>query len=197
MIRIERLQGERLRQEIPSLAELRIEIFRAFPYLYEGSLDYEKKYLERYIKSSRCAVIAAYDTDKNNQMIGAATALPLAEEMPEIQKPFLKMGMKLSEVYYFGESVLRSEYRGQGLGHQFFDEREKVALEDPHTRWTSFCAVVRSNHPLMPKDYRPLDEFWKKRGYTKHSEMTTQLSWQDLDQTKETAKEMIFWLKAW
>lgn len=197
MIRIERLQGERLRQEIPSLAELRIEIFRAFPYLYEGSLDYEKKYLERYIKSSRCAVIAAYDTDKNNQMIGAATALPLAEEMPEIQKPFLKMGMKLSEVYYFGESVLRPEYRGQGLGHQFFDEREKVALEDTHTRWTSFCAVVRKDHPLMPKDYRPLDEFWKKRGYMKQPEMTTQLSWQDLDQSKETVKDMIFWLKAW
>ena len=42
MIQIERLQGERLRAEIPSLAKLRIEIFRAFPYLYEGSLDYEK-----------------------------------------------------------------------------------------------------------------------------------------------------------
>lgn len=197
MIRIERLQGERLRQEIPSLAALRIEIFRAFPYLYEGSLDYEKKYLERYINSPRCAVIAAYDTDKNNQMIGAATALPLSEEMAEIQNPFLKKGMKLSEVYYFGESVLKPEYRGQGIGHKFFDEREKVALEDSQTKFTSFCAVVRKDHPLTPEGYRPLDEFWKKRGYAKHSEMTTHLSWQDLDQSTETSKEMIFWLKAW
>ena len=194
MIRIERLQGERLRAEIPSLAKLRIEIFRAFPYLYEGSLDYEKKYLERYIKSQRCAVIAAFD---NQQMVGAATALPLSEEMPEIQNPFLKKGIKLSDVYYFGESVLRPEYRGRGIGHQFFDEREKVALEDPHTKFTSFCAVVRKDHPLMPAGYRPLDEFWNKRGYVKHPEMATHLSWQDLNEAKETTKEMIFWLKAW
>jgi len=41
-IRIERRSGPALLPYIPELARLRIEVFRDFPYLYDGSLDYEK-----------------------------------------------------------------------------------------------------------------------------------------------------------
>ena len=34
------------------LAALRIEVFRDFPYLYEGSLEYEKEYLNTYSQSA-------------------------------------------------------------------------------------------------------------------------------------------------
>ena len=42
-IRIERWSGAALEQYIPDLARLRIEVFRDFPYLYDGDYDYEKK----------------------------------------------------------------------------------------------------------------------------------------------------------
>lgn len=34
--------GAEVESLLQDLAELRIEVFRSFPYLYEGSLDYEK-----------------------------------------------------------------------------------------------------------------------------------------------------------
>ena len=38
--------GEEIIPFIPQLAELRIEIFRDFPYLYDGTLAYENEYLK-------------------------------------------------------------------------------------------------------------------------------------------------------
>jgi hypothetical protein len=42
-IRIERWSGSALQQYITELARLRIEVFRDFPYLYDGDYGYEKK----------------------------------------------------------------------------------------------------------------------------------------------------------
>lgn len=194
-LRVRRLQGASLLEALPDLARLRIEVFRDFPYLYEGSFEYEKKYLEIYTRSSECAVIAVYDQET---MIGAATALPLKDENPYIQEPFLKAGMDPSQIFYFGESVLKKDYRGQGVGHLFFDEREKVARESGKYKITCFCAVQRPNdHPLRPTEYRPLDEFWKKRGYRKEPLLQALFRWQDINENVETEKPMVYWLKEW
>ena len=50
MLRLERLSGDKLNQYIPELAELRIRVFRDFPYLYDGDLTYEEKYLQTYFQ---------------------------------------------------------------------------------------------------------------------------------------------------
>ena len=42
MIEIVPLTGNNLESALLPLAELRIRVFRDWPYLYEGSLDYEK-----------------------------------------------------------------------------------------------------------------------------------------------------------
>jgi hypothetical protein len=56
---------------------------------------------------------------------------------------------------------------------------------------------VRPNdHPLRPKDYRPLDAFWTKRGYAKVENLTTTFAWKEIDQASETPKLMQFWMKA-
>lgn len=42
-ISTEILTGGRLDQGLDPVARLRIEVFRAYPYLYDGSLDYEQR----------------------------------------------------------------------------------------------------------------------------------------------------------
>ena len=46
MIRVERLQGEALRGALADVARLRIEVFRTWPYLYDGDMAYEEDYLQ-------------------------------------------------------------------------------------------------------------------------------------------------------
>jgi hypothetical protein len=74
-VRVERLTGERLKALLPDLARLRITVFRAFPYLYDGSLDYEERYLQTYAQAEDSVVVGAFDGD---MAIGASIGLPLA-----------------------------------------------------------------------------------------------------------------------
>lgn len=192
-LRFQHFEGAAIRSVFEPLARLRIAVFRDFPYLYEGSLEYELDYLSTYAASGRSLLFAVFDGE---QMVGATTCIPLADETAEVQAPFLTAGIPFSEVFYFGESVLLPEYRGLGLGHRFFDEREAHAARFGMFRITSFCAVERpDDHPLRPKGYRPLHEFWGKRGYRKESGLKARFSWPDLGDKMESAKTMVYWTR--
>ncbi len=191
-LRVETLDGEKIRGALGPLAELRIRVFREFPYLYEGSLEYEKSYLEHYARSPRSRVVLVLDGER---VVGASTVIPLADAQADMQEPFTRAGLDLSDIDYLGESVLLREYRGRGFGVRFFELREAHAREHG-LRVCAFCAVERpAEHPLRPKDYVPNDAFWAKRGYEKAPEYRTTLSWLDLGEKEQTAKPMTFWLK--
>ncbi len=175
------------------LAQLRIAVFKAFPYLYEGSIDYEKEYLKVYAESENAFLFAVYDGTK---MVGATTCIPLINETYEVQEPFLNAGIELESVFYFGESILLPDYRGLGLGHRFFDEREAHARSFDACKITCFCSVIRpENHPLRPLDYQPLDKFWTKRGYNKDTSLKSTFEWLDIGEIQPTQKEMVYWTK--
>ncbi len=176
------------------VARLRIQVFREFPYLYDGDLDYERRYLEHYQQTAGSVLVLALD---QQQVVGAATALPMVDADAAFQAPFVDHGRDPGQIYYFGESVLLPDYRGQGAGHRFFDERERAA-RDQGFATTAFCAVVRpEDHPARPADYRPLDDFWRKRGYRSYPELRCSFPWRDPGADRDTAKTMQFWLQEW
>lgn len=193
-VHVERVTGARRHEVLPVLARLRIEVFRDFPYLYDGSLAYEETYLAQFARSDRAVIVVASD---GAEIVGAATGAPMAEHAPEFAEPFRARGHDVERIFYFGESVLRSSYRGQGIGHAFFDEREAGAKALGGFTHCAFCAVVRpQDHPLRPKDYRPLDEFWTKRGYRKIDGLVAQYSWKDINRAEADEKPMQFWIRA-
>lgn len=184
--------GPALEPYIRDLADLRITVFREFPYLYDGSFDYEEKYLKTYLRSQKSIVVLVFDGKK---VVGASTGIPMAEESDEFKRPFINYGIDPATVFYCGESILRKEYRGSGVYRTFFDEREKQA-QKLGLEYSAFCAVRRSeNHPLRPDNYSPLDPIWEKYGYEKKPELQTTYRWKDVDEENETNKTMIFWLK--
>lgn len=186
-------QGTDIQKVISDLANLRITVFREFPYLYNGSLEYEFEYLQTYIKAPKSFLFAVY---KNDKMVGATTCIPLLNETFEVQEPFIKASMNLDKIFYFGESILLPEFRGLGLGNRFFDEREAHSKSFGSYKSTCFCAVKRDeNHPLKPANYQPLDQFWLKRGYKKSENLESKFHWQDIDEAKESPKTMIYWTK--
>ena len=191
-IHIERWSGQKLKKFIPPLARLRIEIFRDFPYLYDGDFDYEEKYLQTYINCPESIIVIAFDDEK---VIGASTGIPMKFETEEVSKPFFENGYNPDQVFYCGESVLNKQYRGLGIGVRFFEEREAHSNQLGGFKHICFCCVERPlDHPRRPTDYVPLDVFWNKRGYFKHPELKTSYPWKDLDDTEECAKPMTFWL---
>lgn len=186
--------GAAIETVFDDLAALRIAVFHDYPYLYEGNVEYERAYLKTYFQSERSFLFAVYD---GNRMVGATTCIPLKDETAEVRQPFEDAGFDVASVFYFGESILLPDYRGLGLGHRFFDEREAHARHFGNYTMSCFCSVDRGdNHPLKPEDYRPNDAFWIKRGYRKESSLQSTMEWPDTGESVSSSKTMIFWIKS-
>jgi GNAT superfamily N-acetyltransferase len=189
---VERLRGTQIGPWLESLAELRMRVFREYPYLYDGTRSAEASYLERYAACDESTLVLAR---RDKQVVGASTAMPLSAESDAFRAPFEAQGLRCEEYYYLAESVLLPDYRGLGLGHRFFDAREASARELGYEKAT-FCAVVRSTtHPSRPKHARDLGAFWRKRGYTTRPELVAELPWREVGAESETSHLLMFWTR--
>lgn len=192
-LQVARYSGADIEPLIPELARLRIQVFREYPYLYEGSLSYEEQYLQTYSAAAESLFVVVRD---GGRVVGVSTGVPMEEADEAFQQPFREAGYDLETIFYFGESVLHPDYRGRGMGRRFFEERERYARALGRFTRTTFCAVERpADHPRRPAAYRPLDPFWEGMGYEKHPELRAWYAWQDLDEAEESPKPMVFWVK--
>ncbi|WP_447761914.1 GNAT family N-acetyltransferase [Sphingopyxis panaciterrae] len=182
--------GAGLAEVIPALARLRIAVFRDFPYLYDGDAAYETDYLADFASADGAVIVVARD---GAQIVGAATAAPLAAQDAAWQAPLAAAGFDVARTYYFGESVLLEGFRGQGVGHAFFDHREAQARACDATH-AAFCSVIRAeDHPRRPAGYRPLDAFWRGRGYAPLPGVTAQFDWKTVD--GEESHQLLYWAR--
>lgn len=193
LVNIRPLSGPDLEAALPVLARLRIEVFRAFPYLYEGSLAYEENYLRKFARA-RDAFIVAAETD-DGEIVGCATGSGMDDQHGEFALPLKTAGFDLPSTFYFGESVLLPDYRGRGIGHAFFDAREAHAIAHGYRR-ACFCAVERPvNHPKRPAAYSPLDRFWLGRGYEKLPGVLAHFTWPETAGGPEIDHPMAYWMR--
>ena len=184
------LSGSELDAALDDIAQLRITVFRDWPYLYDGSLAYERDYLSVYQESEASVVVGAFD---GTRLVGASTGTPMSDHSDDFGAAFEALDYDLARYFYCAESVLLSDYRGHGIGHRFFDHREDHARELGY-KSICFCGVQRpEDHPLRPADHRPLDPFWRKRGFVPMAGVVASFRWKDVDQSEETTKCLQFW----
>lgn len=184
--------GDEILAATDDLARLRMTVFAEWPYLYDGDPAYEADYLREFVKADQAVLVAACDGPR---IVGAATAWPLAAQDADFCAPFAARGLDPSRLFYFGESVLLAGYRGQGIGHAFFDHREAQARACG-AEAACFAAVIRApDHPARPEGYVPLDGFWGRRGYAPVEKLVTQIAWKDHGEPDESAKPLQVWLR--
>ncbi|MCA1338109.1 GNAT family N-acetyltransferase [Pseudooceanicola marinus] len=191
-MRVEVLTGEALEAALDDVARLRIEVFRAWPYLYDGDLAYERRYLTEY-QADSAVVVAAIDAGR---IVGVATGMAMEAHADDFSAAFADRPEPLNQIFYCAESVLLPDYRGRGLGHAFFDAREAHA-RSLGRRYSAFCGVQRpEDHPARPAGYRPLDGFWRKRGYEPLPGVVAHFRWKDIGDDAQTSHPLQFWMKS-
>lgn len=191
-LEVVRLKGQHLNAAIEDLARLRFTVFREYPYLYDGNMEYEKKYLDTYVQCKESVLIAVKDKD---EIVGVSTAIPLEFETTDCKRPFIEHRLPVNEIFYFGESVLLPQYRQRGVYRHFFNHREAAAKEYG-SKIAAFCAVVRDEKDSRrPQNYTALDSVWQHFGYEKHPELLTQYKWKEIGSSEQTFKSMVFWMK--
>lgn len=191
-IDVRALTGAALDAALEDVALLRIAVFRDWPYLYDGDLDYERRYLAAY-RAPGALLVGAFD---GARLVGASTGTPMTDHAAEFAAPFAGVAVPLDRIFYGGESVLLAEYRGRGIGHRFFDLREDHARRRGATH-VAFCSVIRPpDHPARHADDRGHDAFWHKRGYAPLPGVIARFGWKDIGDTAETEKPLQFWMRA-
>ncbi len=192
-INIQSFKGNALKPYLPSIAKVRQEVYREYPYLHEVDLEQEKSYLEEHLDTEEAIAVLVFD---GSAIVGVSTGTPLENEPENIQAPFIKEGLDICSFYYFGKSFLLKPYRGRGFGHHFFDLREYHAQNLGSYHHICFSSIARQEKPQnLPKEYMSLNSFWQKRGYVQHPEMHYKLSWKDISDSTPSEKPMVIWTK--
>lgn len=167
-----------------------MEVFREYPYLYEGDLGYERKYLGRYARNPDSLLIMINDEDG---LVGVCTGVPLLEESQVFRKLFAEE--ELHEVYYIGEVMVRADCRGKGIGTKLL-ATALLAIDAEKYKTICLAAVDRGkDHPLRPGQYTPPDSLWRKFGFEKYENLVVPFTWKDIGDKAETEKPMVVWIK--
>ncbi len=185
--------GAAIAEAHAAFQSLHVAVFRDWPYLYAGNPG-ARPYIASYADCPRAALFLA---SQAGVPIGAATCLPLADETPNVQAPFVQRGWDPRRFFYFGEGIVLAEWRGKGVGVRFFELRESHARAVSTAEYAVFCSVRRpADHPLRPAEPHTNDAFWRRRGYVPLPGVSCIMTWPDIGEQDATAHTLDFWIKS-
>ncbi len=192
-IQVRTFTGAAIAQATGAFQALHVEVFRDWPYLYDGD-PAAQPYIADYVAHSRNALFLATVA---GEPVGAATCLPLEEESANVQAPFLERGWDPRRFFYFGEGIVRAAWRGRGLGVRLFALRESHARAVSTADYAVFCSVRRpATHPMRPANPHTNDAFWRARGYVPMPGVACTMTWPDRGDSERTPHTLDFWIKS-
>jgi GNAT superfamily N-acetyltransferase len=190
-IHVRSFTGPSLKPYLHSIAKLRMEVFKDYPYFEDPDIARETQYLRKIASHKETIGVLIFD---NTTLVGVSLGSPFSIEEAALHRPFKERHLNIDSYFYFGDSALLKHYRGRGIGHHFFDAREAHVEAHKKYKHICFCALDH-NDSHRPKDFVSLVDFWRKRGYIYHPEMKCTLSWKNIGDAHPTEKHMAFWIK--
>ncbi len=192
-IHVRSFSGAGIKPYIHSIAKLRCEVLRDYPYFEEPDLPGTTQYLKTISSCKEALAVLIFD---NTTLVGVSLGYPCALEQSELHRLLKEKELPLQAFYFFGESVLLKPYRGRGIGHHFFDAREAHVAHLPTFKHILFCTPSQIESTTgRPSDFVPLHDFWRKRGYVHHPEMHILLPRKRMGEELPQELSLTCWIK--
>lgn len=172
---------------LAQLAEMRIQVFREYPYLYEGSLEYEFDYLDRYAKCPSAVLLALLD--REGAAHGFCTGIPLEFEDPELASP---VPGDHSHSFYIGEILLSPQARAQGWGALLLEQMIITSQAKGFVRHLLYTVVEPREH--RPTPYHSPASLWRKMGFALTG-IQAEFAWKRWDQQSAQNHRMDLWIR--
>lgn len=190
---IEALKGHQILPYLDAFGKLRITIFREYPYLYDSDPEVEKNYLKNYAQNKESLFILAKNQDK---LIGCLSSIPFKGIAHESWAKPLQSHLPIASIFYLGDMLVLKEHRNRGIGTKMYNRFEEEVRKMHKFTQIAFIEVIRPNDdPKRPKHYHTLDPFWEKKGYIKHPELTSCISYKEIGESTETEHAFHFQIK--
>jgi GNAT superfamily N-acetyltransferase len=189
------LQGEVINSIVKEITDLSLIIYREYPYLYEGTEEEYLPLIQHYVQSENGIACLLFDQEKP---IGVAIGMPMSAMRENYKQPILNYFKKIDvdSMFYLGEFLLLEEYRGKGLGKKMYNEFERLVKEKGSFETICFCKISEfDSHPLMPANYRALDDFWNKLGFEKQEDLNFSVFWCNVSEIEDSSHKLIYWMK--
>lgn len=188
--------GEQIRLYTRDLSHLCLEVYKEWPYLYEGSEEEGVEYIEeRYVKNPDSLVCLAF---QGNQLIGAAMGLPLCHAPPHYLTCF-KSDESLKDVFYWGELAVVPKHRHLKVAKEIYTKMGKEVIDSGKYRAIAFCEVTRSSDFIQkypkPDQYRGNDSLWLHLNFEIKANLTCQGKWRLVGEAQESTQDMVYWWK--
>ena len=186
------LNGSEASRYCEQIASLRIHGYAEFPFLYQGTYECEKEYLEHYFNSKKSRFLIAFDGDK---IVGLSIAIPLVDELDEVKQPFIKQGININTYAYIGDMVILPNYRHLPIlscMFKFYEQYvDKFGYE--HIFWAIVDRPI--DHPDRPKNYNDLAYLWNDFGYYKQTNIALNMAWKELNKVDSEMHTLSIWQK--
>ncbi len=189
--------GKDLIHLIDFIAQQRVEFYKGYPYLYDGTLEGQRQELTWYFSVPGVVAAVTYFGDVP---VAYASGTPLT---PYMQRHFAEFAhvcksndIDPNEHFHIVDVVVLPEYRGHNLVRRMFEKLESYA-QDLGFASISLSSESHEHHPLKPKNYRNTDSMWQKLGYTK-TDMFIHFSWETIQLSGPSKMEkhaMSYWMK--
>ncbi len=189
---IETLQGKATHALASEIASLRSSVFAEYPYLYEATIQQESQYFQTYMDKPSALCVTIKD---HGSVVGMALGMSLEDHDNEYKQPFLEKPFNLPQIFYLGDLILLSQYRGKGLGKTLYQKFEDQ-VQEKNYQYIAFCEIQRGpDDPKKPPHYRSLDTFWKDLGYNSLSPMKVSSSWKEIGGEDAVEHDLVFSIK--
>lgn len=189
-IQIKTFRGEEITPYTKEFIQIVDQIYREYPYLYNGDDKEYEDYLASYSKTKEAMICFAFE---GKEVIGIAAGMPMSMTRKSYQKPLLANSYKLDSLFYLGEFGLKPEYHGKGIEEKMYQEIENFALAGQFKEL--FLFEVESSKPVAKKSYIPQNDFWKKNGFIRHPELNFVINWVNINEKFESPHLAIYWIK--
>ena len=101
------LMGKSILENQKDIINLRLEILKSSPYLYNIDSKIETNYLKKFAKIKDSIIVTLKD---NNNIVAILNALPLIYEEDEILLSWSQTEFEVNSIYYFGEIFISPQY---------------------------------------------------------------------------------------
>lgn len=193
-ISIEVLKGPEVIPYLQKLAELRIEFYRNYPYLYEGNITDEETYLNMYAKSKDSLLVIAKNGD---DIVGAVTGIPMLESKEENKQLYAQKQIPAEHIFYLGELVLSQDYQKSDLLERLYLQLENAVKGLERYSLLAVCEIERSPEDTKkPVSALSSEVLWANRGFTKQPQLYTTDAWKDVGDLEKSDHHLFFWYKA-